>query len=239
MNTSFPSIARFILWGGLVCRALTSVEAFGDRGVSVPQGWSARSPRDEIRPIFCHLPNGGPSRGGSFVIEGDQREGLFGWWEKTYDVEGGRCYRFSALCKSSNVDTPRRVAVVRVLWRDERGKPVLRDEPTFASYRRGQRPRAEPEFPADKGVNEQGWTEVSGVYRAPSDASQAIVELSYRWVPDGRVEWAEVSLAETSPLAPRTVRLATVHLRPREGKIPLEKCELFAPLVEQAAKGEG
>ena len=38
----------------------------------------------------------------------------------------------------------------------------------------------------------------SGVYRAPSKATQAIVELHLRWAPRARVEWSEVALAETA-----------------------------------------
>ncbi len=170
------------------------------------------------------------------MIESDGREGLFGWWEKTYPVEGGRFYKFSVLRKARDVDTPRRTAVARLIWQDDRGRPVLRDAPSFASYRPGDRPRAEPEYPADQGEDEQGWTEVRGVYRAPAGASRVVVELSYRWAPAGRVEWADIRFDETAPPARRTVRLATVHLRPREGKTADEKCRQFAPLIEEAAR---
>ncbi|MHC4405174.1 MAG: carbon-nitrogen hydrolase family protein, partial [Planctomycetota bacterium] len=188
-----------------------------DAETIAPEGWSTEAPREEIRPVFVYLPQGGPNRGGSFVIEADDREGLFGWWKKTFDVEGGRTYRFFALWRTRNVELPRRAAVVRVLWRDPQGRPVLREKPTSASYRPGERPRAEPEFPADRKVGGQGWTEVSGVFHAPPEASRAIVELSYRWAPGGRAEWAAVSFAETPPPGARTARLATVHFRPREG----------------------
>ena len=38
--------------------------------------------------------------------------------------------------------------------------------------------------------------------------------------PDGEVRWSGVSLAETGPPPPRTVRLATVHFRPSGGRTP-------------------
>jgi predicted amidohydrolase len=201
-----------------------------------PDGWVARSPRDEIRPAFSYVPDGGPGHRGSLAIKADGREGLFGWWEKTFPVRGGQSYKFSARRKVSDVEEPRRATVARVLWRDDRGRPVLRDAPSWASYRPGERPRAEPEYPEEKGEDAQGWAEVSTVYRAPADASKAVVELSYQWEPGGRVEWADVALEETSPLPPRRVRLATVHLRPREGKTSEEKCRQFAPAIEEAAR---
>jgi len=50
----------------------------------LPPGWSARSPRDEIRPAFAYDPAGGPKRSGAFVITHDSRAGLQGWVEKEF-----------------------------------------------------------------------------------------------------------------------------------------------------------
>ena len=203
---------------------------------SAPEGWSSHSPRFEIQPAFTFLPEGGPDHHGSLVIAADDREGLFGWWEKTFPVHGGSYYEFSARRKVEHVATPRRTAVARVLWRDENGRPVLHDQPSWASYRAGERPRAEPEYPADRETDAHGWTEVGGVFRAPSGAARAIVELTYEWEPRGRVEWASVALKETSTPPPRKVRLATVHLRPQKGKTSAEKCRQFAPAIEEASR---
>ncbi len=210
---------------------------------AAPEGWSAKSPREEIRPSFRYAEASGPGGTACWVIEADEREGLFGWWETTLPVEGGKSYRFFALRKAENVELPRRAAVVRIHWRDASGRPVLRDKPSWASYRPGERPRAEAEFPPDRPLSpehraaaEEGWVEVSGTYRAPESARQAVIELSYRWAPAGRVTWAGVELRETQPLQPRTARLATVHYRPAEGTTPAEKRRQFAPLIAQAAE---
>ncbi|MDP7204721.1 MAG: carbon-nitrogen hydrolase family protein [Pirellulaceae bacterium] len=207
-----------------------------DKPVAAPAGWSMQSPRDEIRPAFRYLPKGGPSQSGSLVIEADEREGLFGWWERTYSIQGGQYHQFSVLYRSSGIEIPRRAVVVRLLWRDQDGKAVKHDEPSFASYRPGERPRAEPEFPAEETTLENGWTRISGRYHVPSDARQAIVELSYRWAAAGQVEWSEVRLEATEAPAPRTVRLATVHYRPQQGATAAEKCQLFEPMIAEAGK---
>jgi predicted amidohydrolase len=216
--------------------AVTVSAVFADENSGAHEGWSTKSPRDEIRPDFAYLPLGGPHQAGSFAIEGQVLPGSVGWWEKTFEVHGGRSYRFHALRKATDVDVPRRTAVARILWRDAAGRPVLRDEPTPVNYMHGERPHSQPEFPPDGETDTSGWTSVSATYRAPSAATQAIVELGYRWAPAGRVEWAQVSLDETEPLPPRKVRLATVHLQPREGKTAEEKCRQFAPLIEEAAR---
>src|SRR5205823_5990714 len=95
---------------------------------------------------------------------------------------------------------------------------------------------AETEFPTEKGTNPSGWTEISDVYQAPSRATRAIVELHLQWAPSSEVQWSRVSLTESPPLAPRKVRLATIHFQPKGGKSPEENCRLYAPLIAEAAK---
>lgn len=201
-----------------------------------PAGWEGRAVRDEIRPEFLFEPESGPRKSGALVIQTDEREGLAGWWVKTFPVRGGQTYQFRALRRETNVPVPRRNLLVRILWRDAQGKPVLHDEPGAKSYRDGLVPLAEPEFPADHGTDPAGWTEVSDTYRVPSKATQAIVELHLRWAARARVEWSEVALEEVSPLPPRKVRLATVHYFPKGKKTAAENCRLFAPFIEDAAR---
>ncbi len=198
-------------------------------------GWTQESPRDEIRPTFSFFSDGGFKNAGRWVITADQQPGRFGWWRKSGPVQGGKFHRFQVALKTKGVETPRRTAVVRILWRNAKGQKVLHDAPTFASYRSGSRPRAEPEFPAISDETIGDWQIVGGTYHAPADATQAIVELSYRWEPNGRVEWSMPTLTPTAAPAKRTVRLATVHYRPRDGATAMDKCKLFAPMIKSAA----
>ena len=201
-----------------------------------PDGWQTASPRDEIRPSFRYDARGGRSGKGAFVIEADDREGLDGFWTTTMPVKGGCYYRFEAFRKVSQVASQRRSLLVRLLWQDDAGKKVIRDEPIVTNFLKGFTPTAEAEHPLDGPTDANGWTQVSDTYRAPLKAARAVVELHLQWAPRGKVEWSDVSLAETSPLAGRKVRLAAVHFRPREGKTPAEKCRLFAPLIADAAR---
>jgi predicted amidohydrolase len=203
---------------------------------SAPAGWSGCAPREEIRPAFSYEPRGGPDRRGALVIATDQREGLAGYWAKTFPVQGGRDYCFRALRRVKQVPVPRRSVLVRVLWQDAQGRQVHHDEPGASSYRDGPLPIAEPEYPRDRGTDSAGWTEVSDTYRVPSKATQATVELHLRWASRARVEWAGVTLAEVAAQAPRMVRLATVHFRPAGQKTAAGNCQLFAPLIAEAAR---
>ncbi len=202
---------------------------------SFPSGWAAISPRDEIRPAFSYEPNGGPKKAGSFGIRHDQRDGLDGWMQKSFAVTGGEFVRFRAARRLTNVAVPRQSALVRVLWLNEAGKMVTADVPERQIKETGNVPTAEPEHPVDGVTDANNWTTVSGVYRVPLNATQAVVELHLQWAPNGRVEWSDIEFAKTSPPPSRKVRLATVHHMP-SGKSPRANCEEFAPLIADAAK---
>jgi predicted amidohydrolase len=194
------------------------------------------APRSEIRPEFAFDAEGGPDRQGAMIIQADAREGLDGGWVKTFPISGGHHYRFHALRKVENVALPRRSAVVKINWLDAAGKRVTYDESVVTGYLRGFKPTAEAEHPTDKAVDAQGWTEVSDIYRAPSKAAKAVVELRLLWAPGGKIVWSKVSLQETAPPPGRKVRLAAVHFRPHGGKTPADNCRQFAPLIEDAAR---
>jgi predicted amidohydrolase len=203
---------------------------------NAPAGWQTAAPREEIKPQFSYDAAGGKNRQGAFVIVADEREGLDGYWTKTFAVTGGKSYRFSALRKIANIASPRRSVVVRILWQNDRSKSVLLDTPVVSGYLRGAAAVAEPEYPADKATDAEGWTEVSDTYRAPSQATRAIVEMHLQWAPRGKVIWSNVAFAETQPLPERKVRLAAVHFRPQGGKSTLENAVQFAPLIAEAAQ---
>lgn len=200
--------------------------------------WQPAAPRDEIRPAFSHDESAGRGGRTALVIEHDAREGLQGFWQKSFQVTGGKFYRFEAFRKIEHVDSPRRSAVVRLLWLDAAGKPVPSDRKMVDFYGGGGAVRgdAKPEHPTDKATDADGWTEVSDTYQAPAGATQAAVELYLQWAPGGKIWWSDVSLTETSPPPGRKVRLAAVHFRPTAGTTNGEKCRAFEPLIAAAAK---
>jgi predicted amidohydrolase len=125
---------------------------------------------------------------------------------------------------------------VRIDWHDAQGRRVPRDEPSTAGYRKGFAGTAEAEHPQDGPTDAAGWTTVSGVYHAPSQATQAVIELHLQWTTNAKIAYADISLTETTPPPARTARLATIHFQPHGGKSPQGNCELFAPLIADAAR---
>jgi Carbon-nitrogen hydrolase len=203
--------------------------------IFLPSGWTAISPREEIRPAFAFEPKSGPQKTGSIVIKHDQREGLDGWVQKSFDVIGGDFARFEVQRKLTDVAVTPRSALVRVRWQNDDGQMVSADVPEQQIKETGNVPGAEPEHPADGSTDANGWTTMSGVYRVPSQATWAVVELHLQWALKSLFEWSDIEFALTLPPPSRKVRLATVHYKPM-GKKPRENCEEFAPLIAEAAK---
>ncbi|MBK9316829.1 MAG: carbon-nitrogen hydrolase family protein [Acidobacteria bacterium] len=199
-------------------------------------GWRSAAPRDEIRPRFSRDAKCGRNKEGCLVITADEREGLDGYWMKTFNVDSGKYYRFFALRKVENVAAPRRSVVARIIWQDDNGKEVVRDTPVVNSVLKNMDAVAEPEYPTDKTAGADGLTEVSDTYRVPAKATRAIIELHLRWAPLGKVEWSDISLIETPHMPERKVRLAAVHYRPTGGRTPMDNCRQFAPLIAEAAR---
>ncbi len=199
-------------------------------------GWQGLAPREEICPRFSYLSSASPTGNEVLIIEADFREGLDGWWAKTFPVTGGTHYRFEVSYRAQNVAAPRRSVVVKIDWFDVQGKAVPEDLATCEGYLCDSVAMAETEHPQAQSTDAEGWTEVSHTYRAPSGATQAVVELHLQWSPDSKVEWSQASLVETAPPPKRIVRLATVHFQPHGGKTPQGNCELYAPLIAEAAR---
>ena len=199
------------------------------------EGWTTGAPRPEIAPHFEFLHTGGPSGSPTLRITADDRDGLHGWWQKTVPVQGGRWYQFHVLRRIDGIPVARRSAVPRLFWLDADNRPPLRETPAHTTYREGEIPRAEPEYPED-GTTENGWTTVSGTYLAPPAATSLRIELAFRWAPAAVLDWSDVRLVEVAAPNPRTVRLAAVHFAPASGDTPAEKCRQFEPLIRRAAE---
>jgi predicted amidohydrolase len=198
--------------------------------------WTTASPREEIRPQFERTETGGQSGHGTLTIRTDAREGLHGFWLKSFPVTAGQHYRFSVWRRAENVPTPRRSIVARLLWQNEKGNSVRLTEGYVTNYLRGFTANAEPEYPAEMATNAAGWVEMSATYQVPPGATQAKVELHSMWATNASVQWSDAMLQAIEAPKPRVVRLASVHYRPHGAKTPMANCQQFASLIAEAAQ---
>lgn len=201
--------------------------------LAAERNWELRSPRLELQPSFALEENPAPQSPTLRITTGDS-VAEHGWWQRPFAVSGGKFYEFRVERQTKDVATPRRSAIVRIVWQDEKGKTVKADPPAGRENESGPIPLAEPEHPLD-GETRDDWTMIRGVYRAPSKATQALVELHLQWSPKSSVTYRNVKLDETNPPPARKVRLAAVHYRP-SGKSPYENNAEYAPLIRKAAE---
>src|SRR6476620_915978 len=214
---------------------LTGKGSEATTGEHLSRDWTTFARRAEVSPKFSVDSHGGPGGGPAMVIAADSRAGLDGCWTRTMPIETGKWYRFSALWRAKDVAVPRRSVVVKLDWQDARGRAVPLDEPAVTSVLQGMTPMAETEFPNPSAPRADGWTEMSGVYRAPARATQLQIRLHLQWTTNSEVKWANVELTSASAPEPRKVRLATVHFRPRGGKTAMDQCKMYEPLIAEAA----
>lgn len=199
---------------------------------SFSEEWLERSPRPEMKPEFKLI--GSDTENLELEIACGESIGEHGWFEKSFPVVGGEYYEFQIHRVTTDVENPRRSAVVRISWKDEKGNSVLADPPPGREAEKGSIPLAEPEHPLDVAptANE---TDVRGTYRVPSKATQAVVELHLQWAPRGKVTWSNFKFDKTSAPAPRRVKLATIQYTPSGKSIESNRTE-FEPLLADAAK---
>jgi predicted amidohydrolase len=198
-------------------------------------GWAPAAPRDEIRPDFAYAATGGLDGKGMWTIRADRREGQHGWWARTFPVEGGKHYRFTAAYQADGIALPRRSVHARLTWSDDKGRRVVQDRANATTYAPKYPTNAEPEYPVNRG-RKDGWALVEDVFRAPAKATRAGVELHHLWAPNSEARWSAVALDEVAAPKPRKVRLATVHHIPRGGKTMMGNCKQFEPLIARAAE---
>jgi predicted amidohydrolase len=214
---------------GWVFRAVLAAAVFGAAGFSfaetaavTPQpedGWTTYSQRPEIAPKSWVDRRQGKHY---LVLAGGGNAAVDGCWRKVVPVVGGQTYRFSASCLMRRLRLERRSILARVVWLDAKGQPVDQPDypPTVTPFHTSQ-------FRSAPGKIE-GWC------IAPQKATQARLELVFRWDPSGEVYWDEIRF-EPGALPKRVVRLATICCRPKGTKSARESVEKFAELVGRAA----
>ena len=196
--------------------------------------WKFVSPRDEVKPVHFQTEDG------KLGIQADDRAGLMGSWNQEYPVQGGKVYLFTARRVTNSMANPQREAIARIYWLGKDGKKVNRkNRPSTVILYKGSA-KAEPEFPVATDLTKAGSilnSHLKGTYTAPPEAISARVELHFRWGdPNSSVIWSDIEFKRVSHKPKRKIKLGAVHYQPRAGATSQEKCEQFAPFIQNAGK---
>lgn len=189
---------------------------FGDAAAA--KEWKPWTPREEISPQFTFDPAGGRT-GGALKMTSSALATFGAWRRQITGVTRGRSYQFTAWFRGENIPNERRSVIPRLQWLDDKGQPV----------KGSIRP---PEYVLDVG-RENGWTRVETTVQAPETASGLDVQLSLGFAADATLWWDHVVLAEVDTPPGRTVRVMTVHLRPRRLPSAAANVEAYCATVLQ------
>lgn len=182
--------------------------------------WKFSSQRPELEPNYFIDNAVKFHESPTLAIAGEGEEIANGCWYATVAVDPLKWHEFKAHFQPVNIDQINRSILARILWYDDDDQQIAR-----AEY-----PKTLDEKTADK------WLILHEIYKVPEGATQARIELIYRWDADGEVRFGGISMAETNDPGKRLVRLATIHHRPRNSSGPKENLQQFAKLIEQAAE---
>jgi predicted amidohydrolase len=191
-------------------------------GEAGPNGWRTYAARTEIAPAFRVEAAGGKPGDDSYQLglAGRGDDAVDGRWVREVSVRPLAYYTFSSEFLARDVESPQRSVLARVVWLDDRSQIV-----------------ETPEYPvASLHAPGNGWSALTGTYRAPAKATHARLELHLRWAARGDVLWRGTNLRESPPPGQRKVRLATINHRPRSTRSARENLDQFARLVEEAAR---
>jgi len=186
---------------------------------SIQNNWHFECQRDEIAPVW-NIDNNVMFQGKStFVLAGGGKECVNGNWYTVMAVDPGEYYIFKTYFLATLIEEPNRSVLARILWQDEKGKQIGRAE-----------------YPAtSRQKNPENWGIIKQTYRVPEKAKKARIELVYRWDADGTVHFGGTVFEQTTKPEPRTVRLASIHHRPRNSQSSKQNLEQFTEFIAQAA----
>jgi predicted amidohydrolase len=181
--------------------------------------WKMESQRKEIAPVAfidsMTIYEGKPT----LVLTGGGKEYSNGHWYAIANTEPGAYYQFKTNFTSTNVEEPNRSVLARIIWQDAAGKRI-----------------GTPEYPLSfPAATKESWNSLQQTYKVPKEARKAKIELVYRWDADGMVHFGGTSFQKTQAPAPRIVKVAAIHHRPRNSKSSQENLVQFSTLIAKAA----
>ncbi len=190
-------------------------------GTRIPEGWHIWAPRPEISPA-CYVDQSQfRSAPASLAIAGNGNPAAYGGW--VYRAEGideGHHYRLTAFYKTRGVRHEQLRVVARLDWQNLKEQRVGYPDYAYTTEPAGD------------------WKKVTMKVVAPEGASQALMEFTLGWSPEGTVWWDDISLEEVPAPPRRIVRIGTVSLRPRQTGGKEGSLQAFLNALDRVAVGK-
>ena len=156
--------------------------------------------------------------GVQLILAGKGKASVNGAWRSTLVVPDSEFIRFSAEAFFTNIEEPNRSIITNLVWLNAKGNKI-----------------ASTEFPRAGILAEKEFISFKQVYRVPPEATAVRIDLIFRWDADGKVIFQNILLEKSEQIETRSVKLAAIHHRPRQGT-QLTNLATFASLAGQAGE---
>ena len=188
---------------------------------SPASGWQPWAQRAEVLPRcyvdqtqFRSAPN-------ALAISGNSNAAEYGGWSyRIENIQAGKFYRLTAYYRTQWVQHEQLQVVARLDWRDAQDHRI--SQPDYAY-------KVEPV---------SGWKRLTLQVPAPEKSTQAKLELTLGWSPQGTVWWDDIAFEEVQTPGDRVVRIGTVGLRPRNTGSKDGSVNAFLKALDQVAAGK-
>jgi predicted amidohydrolase len=188
---------------------------FKEIGQGSPADWSTWSPRAEIRPKFGVVHS---DEGDALSIQSETTAQYGKWITAPLRVDGGKFYRFEVEYSARNVKNEDVSVAAMLSWftGENKADAMQRDY-------------------VDKVDGSRDWKRMRRILQAPAGSTILRVELIFRWAENGSVQWRAPMLIPVDTPAPRKVRVATSHIRPKAPYTIESNLKLMTDMIDAAA----
>jgi predicted amidohydrolase len=202
-----------VLSGAALAQVPLAESAFSSK----PAGWTLWAARPEIVPAGAVSTRHSRGGAGSLELRGGGNPASSGGWERSVsDVRPGQWYRLTAYYRADGLRNEANEIVMRLGWTGASG--VSEGRPEYAW-------RTEPDGP---------WRKLTVAAPAPENAAAAKIQLWLHNAPHATVWWDDIHLEPVAAPAPRNVRIASIHLRPRKSSGPEQNVREFLAAAEKS-----
>jgi len=176
-------------------------------------GWEKKFVYENLSPVFKEDENG-------LTMAGNGGINTFGWYNRNFPVEGGKCYLLKTVFSVTGIDDINLHILNLLTWRIKNRPENSPPQDNISYYYR----------------DGDGYIVGEQAFICHNDAYEVDVQLLLRHSPDGSVTWKSMELIQVEPPEKRPVRVSAVKWQVSRCTSEADNREKAKSLIEKAAE---